>query len=143
MSVPSKQGLLAIATVAIAAGLSGCGETVTTNKFKGEQHAVAARVSDFQKDVVETNEKKICSEDLARGLVARIREAGRRESGKGCTEALKEQLKSAEDPTFSIQSVTVHGSDATAVVKSVKYGSSKPYTLALVKEGEDWKIAGL
>jgi hypothetical protein len=143
MSIPSKQGLLAIASLALAAGLSGCGETAASNNFKGEQHQVAARITAFQKHATEVNEKKICSEDFASGLVARIREAGRRESGKGCTETVKEQLKSLDDPTLSIQSVTVHGTSATATVKSVKYGKTKPYTLMLVKEGEHWKIAGL
>jgi hypothetical protein len=143
MSIPSKQGLLTIASLALAAGLSGCGETVTTNNFKGEEHAVAARIANFQKNVTEANEKKLCSEDLSSGLVTRIREAGQHESGKGCTEVLKEQLKSVEDPTLSIKSVTVHGTTATATVKSVRYGKTKPYTMTLVKEGEDWKIAGL
>ena len=138
MTISSKQGALLIASLASAAALAGCGESVTTNNFQGEQHEVASRVSSFQKHVTEASQKKICTEDLAAPLIARIRA-----SGKGCQEALKEQLKNVEDVSLSIKTVTVHGKNATATVKSVRNGKTVPSTLTLVKEGKGWKISGV
>jgi hypothetical protein len=144
MRSPSKQGRLAIASLAVAVGLAGCGQTTTTNSFTGEQHAVAARISSFQKHVSEANEKKICEQDLASSLVGRIHEAGKREAGgKGCTEVLKELLKDVEDLSLSIQSVTVSGRSASAKVKSVRFGKTHASTVTLVKEGEAWRISGV
>jgi hypothetical protein len=138
MTISSKQGALLIASLASAAALAGCGESVTTNKFQGEQHEVASRISSFQKHVQEASQKEICAKDLAAPLVASIGS-----SGKSCTEALKEQLKNVEDVSLTIKSVTVHGKNATATVKSVRNGKKVPSTLTLVKEGDNWKISGV
>jgi hypothetical protein len=144
MRSASKQGLAAIASLAVAVGVAGCGETTTSSSFTGEEHAVATRVSNFQKHVSEANEKKVCSEDLASSLVERIRESGKREAGgKGCTEVVKELLKDVEDPTLTVQHVKVDGKNAVATVKSVRSGKSRTATLTLVKEGEDWRISGV
>ena len=118
--------------------LSSCGETAATNSFQGEEHEVAARISNFQKHVTEASQKKICQEDLAASLTRRIET-----SGKGCEEALKEQLKDVEDLTLTVQDVTVNGKNATATVRSIRNGIAKPSTLALVKEGQAWRISGL
>jgi Putative lumazine-binding len=138
MTISSNQGRLLIASLASAAALSGCGETVATNNFQGEQHEVASRISSFQKHVQEASQKELCAKDLAATLIARLRT-----SGKGCTEVLKEQLKNVEDPSLSIKTVTVHGKTASATVKSVRYGKTVPETLTLVKEGNGWKISGI
>jgi hypothetical protein len=140
MTLPSKQGRLAIAALVAAGVLAGCGETVTSNGFTGEEHEVAARIASFQKHASETSQKKICSQDLSASLVASIEKSG---NGKNCEEALKEQLKNVEDLTLTINDVTVHGKHATATVKSVRYGKTRPSTLTLVKEGQDWKISGV
>jgi Domain of unknown function (DUF4878) len=129
---------LLLGALALALGVAGCGETVATNSFKGEAHAVAQRISNFQKHATESSQKKICEEDLASELKARI-EA----SGKACSEALKEQLKDVEVLTVTVQSVAVHDRTATATVKSTWSGKTEVSTLKLVKEGEDWKISGL
>jgi len=142
MTISSKQGRIALAALVSAAGLAGCGEVVSTNKFKGAEHEVAARISNFQKHVEQASQKKICSEDLAAGLVARIDASGK-PYGKDCEAALKEQLKNVEDETLTVDTVTVHGKDATAGVKSVEYGKSVPKTLTLVKEANGWKISGV
>lgn len=138
MSIPSKQGSLAAAALVATLALAGCGETATTNNFKGEEHQVAARVASFQKHVSESSQKKVCQEDLAAELTKRIAA-----SGKGCEDALKEQLKDVEDLTLTIEGVTIDGKKASATVKSTRDGKTKPATLLLVKEGQDWKISGV
>jgi ABC-type glycerol-3-phosphate transport system substrate-binding protein len=138
MVLSSKQARIALAAAAVVLGLAGCGETTSSKSFTGEEHAVAQRVSDFQKHATESSQSKLCNDDLASTLVTSIRA-----SGKGCTEALKEQLKSVEDLTVTIESVSVDGKTATAIVKSTRSGKSVPDTLKLVKEGGAWKISGL
>jgi Domain of unknown function (DUF4878) len=127
-----------LGALTLAAGVAGCGETVATNSFKGEEHAVAQRISNFQKHATESSQSKICEQDLASELKARIKA-----SGKSCSEALKEQLKDVEVLTVTVQSVAVHDRTATATVKSTWSGKTEVSTLKLVKEGEDWKISGV
>jgi hypothetical protein len=129
---------LLLGALALALGVAGCGETVATNSFRGEAHAVAQRISTFEKHASESSQSKICEQDLASELKARIKA-----SGKSCSEALKEQLKDVEVPSLTVQSVAVHGGTATATVKSTWSGKTEVTTLKLVKEGEDWKISGV
>jgi hypothetical protein len=140
MIVSSKQARLALAGAAVALGVAGCGETTSTKSFQGEEHAVAQRISSFQKDATEGSESKLCDNDLASALVTGIRKSA---DGKECKEVLKEQVKDVEDPTLTIKSVSVSGNTATATVKSTKAGKSHSYTLKLVKEGGAWKISGV
>jgi hypothetical protein len=141
MTIPSKQGRLAIVSLGIATVLAGCGETKTsTSSFSGEQHAVATRIASFQKHVSEGSQKKICGEDLASALVTSI---GKSANGKSCPEVLKEQLKDVEDPSLTIKSIRVNGKNAVATVKTTHLGKTRPSTLTLVKEGEDWRISGV
>jgi copper chaperone CopZ len=129
---------MALGALALALAMAGCGEAVSTSSFKGEEHSVAQRISSFQKHATEGGQGKICENDLATNLQARIKA-----SGRGCAEAIKEQLKNVEDLTLTVQSVTVHGRTATATVKSTRSGKSQLSTLKLQKEGEDWKISGV
>ncbi len=139
MSLPSKQARLALAALLLGALLAGCGEASTaSNSFTGEAHAVASRVDEFQKHASEGSQSKLCSDDLASGLVVSLRK-----SGKGCTEVLKEQLKNVEDLTLAVQSVSVHDNHATATVKSTYDGKPKSSTVTLVKEDGAWKISGV
>jgi hypothetical protein len=130
--------LTALGALALALVVAGCGEAVSTGSFKGEEHIVAQRISSFQKHASEGSQQKICESDLASNLQAQFKA-----SGRGCTEAIKEQLKNVEDLTLTVQSVTVHGRTATATVKSTRSGKSQLSTLKLQKEGEDWKISGV
>jgi hypothetical protein len=140
MIVSSKQGRLVLAGAAVALGVAGCGEATSTTSFKGEEHAVAQRVSTFQKDATEGSESKLCDNDLASALVAGLRRSA---NGKECKEVLKEQVKDIEDPALTIKAVSVNGNTATATVKSTKAGKSHSYNLKLVKEGGAWKISGV
>jgi hypothetical protein len=138
MRVSSKHGLLAVAGLATAA-LAGCGPaTVNTGSFHGESRAVAERLSSFAHHASEGSQKKICGEDLARTLVARVAA-----SGISCTEAIKEQLKDVEDLTLEIKSIAVHGKSASALVQSTWSGKLRPANMSLVREGREWRIAGL
>jgi hypothetical protein len=146
MGIPSKQACAALGSLALAAGLAGCGETVSTGSYSGESKAVAQRISEFQHDATEASEKNICSRDLS----VRLRATSIGASVEACEAALKRQLKQVEDVNLSVKSVSVHGNSATATVKSTWSGKNCLSTMLLEKqpstakkEGSAWKISGM
>jgi hypothetical protein len=132
-----RRATLALAPLLVT-GLAACGSTVSTSSFKGASQAVAQRISDFQSDVTSGEEKKLCNSDLARAVQARLTAAG-----GSCRQALKNQLGAIDDYELSVDSIAVHGTNATASVKSTWSGKQRLTTLQLVKEGGAWKISAL
>ena len=129
----------AVASVALlATGVAACGSTVSTSSFKGASQAVAQRIADFQSDVTAGNEKQLCNRDFASAVQSRLRTAG-----GSCTQALKNQLGAIDDYELTVKSIAVHGTSATALVKSTWSGKQRASTLLLVKERGAWKIAAL
>ena len=104
-----------------------------------EQHDVAQAISNFQSDVSGGDERKVCANDLAAPVVARLNSA----SG-GCRQVIKNQLAEVESFDLTVDSVqvTVPGHAASARVSSIEAGKTRPSTLSLVKEGGKWKLAG-
>jgi len=119
--------------------LSACGSTTSTAGFHGEQHDVAQTVANLQSNATAGEEKKICSQDLAAGVVRRL--GGRTR----CEAAIKSQLAAVDRLEVTVQSVQIapDGASATAAVESIHEGKSRASNVALVKEGGDWKISGL
>lgn len=126
-----------VCTLALAVGISACAETASTGKFKGESHNVAQTVSNFQTDATAEDEKKLCEDDLAATLTAKLARAG------GCQTVLKGQLREIDALGLTIESITVNGTHALAHLKSTYSGKNRVTVLALVKEGSHWKISGL
>jgi hypothetical protein len=137
MIASPRQILAAGCSLALATGISACGETASTSGFKGESHNVAQTVSDLQADATAGDQKKLCENDLAVTLTARLRSAG------GCKTVLKDQLHEIDALNMTIESIAVNGAGATASVKSTYSGKSRVRTLILVKEGSRWKISGV
>jgi Putative lumazine-binding len=125
-----------LCALALAAGPAACGETASTSNFKGESHNVAQTVSDFQSDATASNQQKLCQNDLAAALTARLQTAD------GCQTVLKNQLHEIDALNMTIESIAVSGTSATAHVKSTYSGKNHITTLTLVKEGSRWKISG-
>lgn len=126
-----------LGAVALAAGVAACAETVSTASFKGEAHNVAQAVSNFQADASDLDQKKVCEDDLAAALAARLRKAG------GCQAVLKSQLREIDALTMTIASIAVSGKKASARVKSTYSGKSRVTTLLLVKEDSRWRVSGV
>ena len=122
-----------------ALALTACGSTVSTAGFKGAQHEVAQTIANFQAAATAAEEKKICTEDLAAPLVARLG------GTKRCEAAIKSQLTEVDSLEALVESVTLGpgGKTATAQVKSVHEGKKATSTVVLVDEGGKWKISGL
>jgi hypothetical protein len=127
----------AAGALALAGALGGCGETASTGSFQGESHAVAQAIADFQSNVTAREQKKLCQNNLAAAVTARLtRAAG------SCQAALKNQLLQIDATGLTIKSISVNGKTATARVKSTYSGKTRESTLTLVKEGGRWRIAG-
>ena len=137
MIASARQLSAVLCALAVAAGLGACGETASTSGFKGEDHNVAQTVANFQSDATAGDQKKLCENDLAAALTARLR------GSVGCQAILKSQLHEIDALSLAIESIAVNGTSATAHVKSTYSGKSRISTLKLVKEGSRWKISGV
>ena len=52
--------------------IGACANTTSTSGFKGAEHEVAQTVANLQADVTSSEEKKICSKDLAAAVVTKL-----------------------------------------------------------------------
>ncbi len=121
-----------------ALALAACGETVSTEKYKGEEKAVAQRISDFQSDATASDQKKVCENDLAAAVKAKLGT-----TGSSCQQALKHQLSQIDTLELKIKSIAVKGNTAVAHVTSTWSGKTKESIVALNREGSTWRIAAL
>lgn len=138
LSAPPRIVAAAAAILTAALGLTACGATVSTSGYSGEAKAVAQRVSDFQSDATASDQKKVCENDLAAAVKARLTSAT-----STCQSALKHQLSQIDTLELTIKAIAVKGNSATARVTSTRSGKSHESTLVLVKEGGAWRIAAL
>ncbi len=132
--------LPALACVSLAAvTLLACGTAVSTSKFKGEEHEVAQAIANLQSDTTAGEQGKVCGNDLASSVVARL--GGR----AGCESAVKGQLTEIDNPEATVESVRLDATarTATATVKSIVAGKSKLKSVTLVKEGGRWRISAV
>jgi hypothetical protein len=134
----SVRPLSTLGLVLLALGLAACGTTTSTSNFKGEEHAVAQAIANLQSHATALEHDKICHEDLASSVVARLKHAP-----GGCEKALESQLKQIESFEVTVESVHIDGASASARVKSVHEGKSRIETLTLVKEDGKWRISGV
>jgi hypothetical protein len=125
----------------LAVALAGCGSTVSTSSFHGEEHEVAQVIANFQADVSAGEQQKVCANDLSSALVARLG------GPAACRKAIKNQLAEIDNLEMSVRAVQVSppgaGRTATARVKSISGGKSRLATLTLVREDGSWKISGV
>ena len=142
MSVAAKAPIACACAALLAAALSACAKTVSTGAFQGEQHEVAQAISNLQSDVTAGEERKICSNDLASEVVARLDAAP-----GGCTGAIKEQLLEIDSSDLSVESIQLSGTGAQRVVsarvRSTYGGKKRTSTVTLVKQGGKWKISAV
>jgi hypothetical protein len=138
MTTSIKHGGALVGALALTLGMAACGNTVSANNFKGEDHGVAQTISDLQSDATAGNEQKVCKNDLASTVQTRLKTAG-----SSCTQALKTQLGQTDNFELTIKSISVHGLSASASVKDTYSGKSHISTLELIKEGKRWKVSSL
>jgi hypothetical protein len=140
ISPKRRARLLAVPAALLAAtSLAACGAAaVSTSSFTGDKKAVAQRISDFQTDATAADHKKICQNDLAATVKAKLQAAG-----SDCESELKSQLAQIDILELTIESIELSGNKASATIKSTWSGKSRRSTMELTKEGSAWKISGL
>jgi hypothetical protein len=128
---------LPLAALALAA--CGAAPTTSTSGFSGAEREVAQTIANLQSHSSSAEESKICEQDLAASVVSRLGGV------KGCEAAIKTQLGGVDNMEVAVASVKIapHGTTATATVRSIHEGKTRPSNVALVKEGGKWKISGL
>jgi hypothetical protein len=130
------------ATSLAALALAGCGSSVASTNFAGEQHEVAQGIANLQSDVNSQEQKKICDNDLASAVVARLST-----SPGGCKQAIKEQLAEIDNAEVKVDSVQLGSGraagTATAHVRTIYAGKTRASTVSLRKEGGKWKLAAI
>jgi copper chaperone CopZ len=120
--------------------VAACGSTVATSSFTGEKHEVAQAISNLQSDTRAAEQQKVCENDLAGPVLARLSAAP-----GGCKQAIKGQLAEIDNFDVTVESVQITAAKrtATARVKSVYDGKKRVRTVSLVFEGGKWKILGV
>jgi hypothetical protein len=134
-AIPTKRAAALALAPLVATGVAACGSTVSTGSYKGASAAVVQRIADFQTDVTAGEDKKLCSQDLAAAVSTRLQAAG-----GSCSQALKNQLGAIDNYELAVESIAVHGTSATARVKSTWSGKQRTTTMGLVKEDGVWRI---
>jgi hypothetical protein len=130
-----------LALLLVVPALAGCGASSSSNNakdFKGDQKAVAQTVDDFSTAVRNNDDKKICTDLLARALVTRLDATAQK-----CTGAVSDQLDAAGDTKLAVKAISVTGNRATATVVSKVDGHDRTQTLSLVNENGDWRLNGV
>jgi hypothetical protein len=125
-----------------ALALAGCGSTASTSGFSGEQHQVAQAIANLQSHVNGQEQQKICDNDLASEVVARLNA-----SLGGCRRAIKEQLAEIDNSEVKVDSVQLGTGraqgTATAKVRTIYSGRTRASTVSLRKQGGKWKLAAI
>jgi Putative lumazine-binding len=138
---PRSSTALAAAALAVALLGAACAPQSSTSnkvsKFRGDQRAAAQTVEDLEAAAKDGNEAKLCNQILSRALAGRIAAAGH-----GCQPAAKAALKDTDSIGMTVEAVRVNGNRATARVKFETGKKDRVGTIALVREGGGWRIAG-
>jgi hypothetical protein len=119
--------------------LGGCATTKTSSsdKFKGEEKAVADVVANLQSAGERKDAGKICDQILASSLSAQIKVAG-----STCADEIRKAIDDADDFKLTVLDVTVTGGSAKATVRG---GGDKgaQAVFQFAKEGGKWKATSL
>jgi hypothetical protein len=83
--------------------------------------------------------RRVCGELLAKPVIDSVRRAG-----LTCESAMKTALEGVEAPKIEVRKVTINGDRASASVHTTAANQpASDDTVALVREGGDWKIGVL
>jgi hypothetical protein len=83
--------------------------------------------------------RRVCGELLAKPVIDSVRRAG-----LTCENAMKTALEGVQAPKIEVRQVTIKGDRASAKVHTTAANQpASDDTVALVREGGDWKIGAL
>ena len=96
-------------------------------------------LSAFAQASAQHDYRRVCADLLAKPVIDSVRKAG-----LSCESAMKTALKGVESPKLEVLQVTIKGNRASAKVHTTAANQqASDDTVALVKEGESWKIGAL
>ena len=125
--------------ILLAAGalmLAGCGGG---SPERSDADRVRDTLGAFGEASAKHDYRRVCAELLAKPVIDSVRRAG-----LTCESAMKTALEGVQAPKIEVRKVTITGERASAKVHTT--ASNQPAsddTVALVKEGGDWKIGAL
>jgi Putative lumazine-binding len=139
-SRPPRVALAAVATC--AALVAGCASTTSSStklsNFKGAQRQAAQTIVDLRSAANDGRYPHICNDLLAKALADRLAA-----QGHGCPAVVHEAIRDSDSIDMTVQAVRVTGPRASARVRLETGKKDRTATLALVREGGTWRIAGL
>ena len=121
--------------VSLTLALSACG-SAGPSKPASDQEQVTKVVDALASAGSRRDAKRICTEILAKQLVAELKTAG-----GDCEAEMDRAIKDATDYDLQVVSVKVNGRNATAQVRQGDKGPVATFTF--VKEGDAWKASAL
>jgi hypothetical protein len=121
--------------VAGALALAACGG----GKERSDSDRVRDTLGAFAQASAQHDYQRVCGDLLAKPVLDAVRKAG-----LSCEQTMKAAMDGVKDPKLEVRQVTVNGTKATAKVHTTAAGQQpSDDTVALVKEGGDWKIGSL
>jgi hypothetical protein len=129
----SRTVVLLLAAAGIATGCGTAGSN-SSSDFTGSKKDVAKTVEDLESASRRSDEARICRDLLATSLIDALSTGG-----KNCDSAMSDALDDADTFDMTVKSVTVTGTNATAVVDSKEKSANDTFKLQRV--GGRWKIS--
>ena len=129
--------LLAAVLVLVLSACSSAGSS-SANKFSGTAKDVATVVEDLQSAAQDDDASRACTNLFARSLVTQLQQRG-----IACQRAVARAFDAVDTTDLKVTSVRVNGANATTRVESGTGDSTRTFTVRLVREGRNWKIASL
>jgi hypothetical protein len=119
-----------------ALALAACG---STSPKRSDADRVRDTLSAFGQASAKHDYRRVCAELLAKPVIDSVRRAG-----LSCESAMKTALEGVQSPKLEVRQVTIKGDRASAKVHSTAANQpASDDTVALVREGGDWKIGAL
>jgi ABC-type glycerol-3-phosphate transport system substrate-binding protein len=121
-----------------ALALAACGGGGGTPK-RSEADRVRDTLTAFAQASAKHDYRRVCADLLAKPVIDSVRRAG-----LSCESAMKTALQGVEAPKLEVRQVTIKGNRASAEVHTTAANQqASDDTVALVREGQDWKIGAL
>jgi hypothetical protein len=121
-----------------ALALAACGGGGGSPK-RSDADRVRDTLSAFGQASAEHDYRRVCADLLAKPVIDAVRGAG-----LSCESAMKTALQGVQSPKLEVGQVTIKGNRASAKVHTTAANQpASDDTVALVREGGDWKIGAL
>jgi hypothetical protein len=120
-----------------AVTLAACGGGGSPKRSDADR--VRDTLSAFAQASAKHDYRRVCADLLAKPVIDSVRRAG-----LSCENAMKTALQGVEAPKLEVGQVTIKGNRASAKVHTTAANQqASDDTVALVKEGESWKIGAV